>query len=160
MREILSKAKRLDNGEWVEGFLVKFESVYWIYNGKMDTTHPYVNEYGISSYPPIKYMVVPETVCRYTGLTDKHGKNIWENDVVKFKHGSKFDEKGFYYRNYAVEFVNTFVTYGLRLRNKSIHFPFKQATASMHDVEVIGNVFDSPELLGAENEKLDSNKKE
>ena len=70
---------------------------------------------------------------------------IYEGDVVKFKHGVEFSKNGIYYRNYAIEFVNTFATYGLRFRNKSIHFPCKQSTISMHDVEVIGNIHESEE---------------
>lgn len=42
------------------------------------------------------------------------------------------------------------VTYGLRLRNGSIHFPFKKATALQHDAEVVGNIYDNPELLGGD----------
>lgn len=133
-REILFKAKRIDNGEWVEGYLFRLS----------EKLHPFIM---LKNRAGDGYEVDENTVCQYTGLTDKDGKKIWENDIVKFKHGGEFSEKGIYYRNYVVEFVNTFVTYGLRLRNKSIHFPFKQATASMHDVEVIGNIFDNPELL-------------
>lgn len=139
MREILFKAKRIDLGEWIEGYYYK---TYGCRNGiKIDAhfIHNYENDEN--------YEIHHETVCQYTGLTDKNGRRIFEEDIVKFKHGGEFSEKGIYFRNYAVEFINTFVTYGLRLRNKSINFPFKQATASMHDVEVIGNIFDNPELL-------------
>lgn len=78
------------------------------------------------------------------------GAKIFEGDIVKFRHGGEF--VGIHHRNYAVEFVNTYVTYGLRLRNKSIFFPLKQSTADMHDVVVIGNIHDNPELLKEESE--------
>lgn len=132
MREILFRGKRVDDGEWVYGS-------YWLDSWSDGEPAHIINAED--------YLVDPATVGQYTGLTDENSVKIFEGDVIKFKHGGEFDEKGVYYRNYAVEFVNTFVTYGLRLRNKSINFPFKQATASTHDAIVVGNIYDNPELL-------------
>ena len=152
MREILFKAKRIDNGEWVEGLIWKKK-----YNA---------NKVFISCFPDKDdneevYVVDSNTICQYTGLTDKNGNKIWENDVVSFNHSRlrrilSVDVFGFpdfemaeYKRNYAIEFVNTYNHYGLRFRNKSIHFPCKRSTLRMHGVEVIGNIFDNPKLLEA-----------
>ena len=145
MREILFKAKRIDNGEWVEGDLI----------------HSFDEEkrFAISNLEGI-FEVAEYTICQYTGLTDKNGNKIWENDIVVFKH-EKFDfddglkpwertclpNKKEYKRNYAVEFCNTPTHYGLRFRNGSIWFMVHRMTIVMHDVEVIGNIFDNPELL-------------
>lgn len=128
MREILFKAKTKATKEWTYGHFVKQYDVSQIYTGN---GHECIYE---------------DTLCQYTGLTDKNGTKIFEGDIVKFKHGGEFDKK-IYYRNYAVEFINTYVTYGLRLRNGSIHFPFKKATALQHDAEVIGNIYDNQKLL-------------
>ena len=126
----------------------------WVYGYLCDKN--YINTVDEDEYGgkfTSEMLIDPETVCQYTGLTDKNGGKIFEGDIVKFRHGGEFSERGMWYRNYVVEYVNTFCTYGLRFRNKSIHFPCKQATVSMHDVEVIGNIFDNPELLkgGTEN---------
>ena len=129
MREILFRAKTKATKEWTYGHFAKQYDVPQIYAGN---GHECIYE---------------DTLCQYTGLTDKNGTKIFEGDIVKFKHGGEFDKK-IYYRNYAVEFINTYVTYGLRLRNRSIHFPFKKATALQHDAEVIGNIYDNPELIG------------
>lgn len=136
MRKILFRGKQEGNGEWVYGLLTIMWGQYHIID---------LNDEDVA------YPIDPSTVGQFTGLTDKNGTKIFEGDIVKFKHGGEFAEGGIYFRNYAVEFVNTFVTYGLRLRNRSIHFPFKQATAAMHDVEVIGNIHDNPELLEVKN---------
>lgn len=87
---------------------------------------------------------------------DWKGKEIYEWDIVSFTHNieilknrllmipSVYEE---YTRNYVVEFVNTYCTYGLRARNKSIHFKLSQATINTHNVKVIGNIHDNSELL-------------
>jgi len=142
-REILFRGKRVDNGEWVKGYLVVCDKHYYILTGKIDI---------INGFPQFEhYLVIPETVGQYTGLTDKRGKKIFDGDIVKFKHGGEFAEKGIYFRNYVVEYINTFVTYGLRLRNKNIHFLFKQSTATMHGAIIIGNIHDNQELLEVQN---------
>ena len=81
MREILFKAKRIDNGEWIEGSLINLD---------IDSGHCYiVPPYKKASTLPINFLITgrmklvdSETLCQFTGLCGKNGNKIWENDIV------------------------------------------------------------------------------
>ena len=146
----LCRGKRTDNGEWVEGFYFCMTHP----NGRH--TQDFISPLGAELSPgtpieKIQIEVDSDTICWCTGLKDKNETLIWENDIVSFVH-EKMKETDLlgvekYIRNYVVEFENTFSNYGLRFRNKSIHFKCKQSTLCMHGCEVIGNMIDNPELL-------------
>lgn len=100
----------------------------------------------------------PETGRRNT-QSDWKGIEIYEGDIISFTHEKhiKIEDElcskkrmKKYKRNYAIEFINTPYTYGLRARNKSIHFPLKQSTINTHDGKIIGNVFENSDLLKEE----------
>ncbi len=72
MREILFKAKRTDNGEWVEGY-------YFAQGNGCDSLLSYIKRVTDTVH------VDPATVCEYTGLLDKNGVRIFEGDIVRYK---------------------------------------------------------------------------
>lgn len=73
IRKIKFKAKRLDNGEWVEGDL------------KHSTSYIGIG-YPSSAFPdvPVVHRVDPSSVCQFTGLKDCKGNEIWEHDLIHF----------------------------------------------------------------------------
>lgn len=131
MREILFKAKRTDNGEWVEGNYITDE---------LDKEKAYIGYiFGIEDFDIVE--VNPETLCQYTGLKDKNGNRIWENDIVRIE-------------NSMDEGIGNAEFYG------GMWYVDGEPNNNLYDiveyddgeVEVIGNIFDNPELLGQDGE--------
>ena len=132
-REILFKAKRKDNGEWLEG--------YYIYCRKRHYILPVVNKaVGFDEREDEWVEIVPETLCQYTGLTDKNGQKIWENDILK----AHLDE------NYPEDITYTKIIWSeCRFCTKE-NYSSDVETLKKWDgeyFEVCGNIFDNPELL-------------
>lgn len=143
-REILFKAKRIDNGKWVEGSYLYCKDA---------TTVSFQNEHYILKFDGygIEYHAIDkETICQYTGLTDNNGNKIWENDVCSVnlicddseetekcivRYGRKAEnfkrELGFYVEWTKTDYLRMDICYWTE--NK--------------EVEVIDNIFDNPRLL-------------
>ena len=132
MREILFRAKRIDNGEWVKGY-------FW---RGVDHIYMIPSHVGIGYDDKIKHMsayaveVEPETICQYTGLTDKNGNRIWENDIVEDKRFNKFYKIVFRVRDG-----------GWYVENIKSGALFRIMERTSYQYERCGNIFDNPELL-------------
>ncbi|HJB90022.1 MAG TPA: YopX family protein, partial [Candidatus Eisenbergiella merdigallinarum] len=88
-----------------------------------------------------RYEVYPETLCQYTGLKDKNGKRIWENDIVQ--HVQRRAQRGV---NLRVSW-HTFKASWVLSKKGWMYNHFFEEGVGPEDVEVIGNFFDNPELL-------------
>ena len=142
-REIIFKAKRKDNGEWVEG--------YCVYCRKRHYVLPVVNEIiGYDEREDKWIEINPDTLCQYTGLTDKNGKKIWENDIVTITIECddyfNLSETGIVEYSYGQYELKVKTTDGKEaysnLINKLSEAPF--------EIEKLGNIFDNPDLLEVE----------
>lgn len=141
-REILFKAKRKDNGEWVEG--------YYVYCRKRHYILPVLNKaIGFDEREDEWVEVDPDTLCQYTGLTDKNGKKIWENDIVNCWTCIDIGD----FANYRVEIGYVEMNYGSfglhRIQDDTYYRPFKDYFEG-YNLHIIGNIFDNPELLEVE----------
>lgn len=123
MREILFRGKRKDNGEWVEGVPIKNKLGTFIC---YEENPHYCSQYYYMEIQDI-VEVIPETVGQYTGLTDKNGKSIFEHDIIMYPHS------GF-----------TVLWQGEIAGFMPFYEPCFKAIGG--DGEVVGNIFDNPEL--------------
>ena len=140
MREILFKAKRIDNGEWIEGCLVIDHSRSNLFEYRMQPV-----ESGVLYAPPI----YPETLCQFTGLCDKNGKRIWENDIVN--HNGEYAPVKF--GMYCSSFDYGNYNFGFYVDFPEETFYRKELGYWCRKVEASGNVFDNPELLQEESDE-------
>lgn len=147
----LFKAKRLDDGEWVQGNLIQscdatdgWESIIIpVKNSNMFTKH-IGHGYGNLGFENW-YRVNPSTICQCTGLKDKNGKLIWENDVVAY-WDTYSTESGYAEADCAGEVVWDEETLSFQVTNRLS----AESYEVLDECSVIGNIFDNPELLESE----------
>ena len=133
----LFKAKRIDNGEWVAGHYVKgldmyAKEVHLIF----EPTTIYYSSGETDGWSEID----PSTICQCTGLKDKNGKLIWENDIVRDKEGNCY--KVFWQNNYY-----QFSWICVKSDIFQIGTKWDLYIWRSYEIAVIGNTFDNPELL-------------
>lgn len=144
----LYRAKRTDNGEWVEGFYCKWikgKRLICYSEKEVDCIITWMSNGGMS-----RYEVDPSTICQCTGLRDKNGKLIWENDIAEL-----YDRNTDYRWRAVVRFGNPNheYTWGWQLEpigkceaNTDI-LCWIEMEESGAFCEVIGSAIDNPELL-------------
>lgn len=145
VREILFRGKRLDTGEWIEGYYAK-QSNHACFAHELKHQHFIFEDvfldFNLGGLQ--EFEVVPETVGQYTGLTDKNGKKIFEGDIAKFR---RFEN------NYIGKIIFNYKTAGFEFRWDVLVVAFGEKatyTANLSvcdEIEVIGNIYDNPELL-------------
>lgn len=142
MREILFKAKRVDNGEWVEG-------CYFVSGGEHFIYAEYIEGFCMPVVVNVK--IIPETICQFTGLCNKNGRKIWENDIIKYHFGEIYAPiKYGYYQNcfdsQKTEHLGFYVDWtGDKCLRKDLGYWIDMVYAIP-----VGNIFDNPELLQEE----------
>lgn len=132
MRDILFRAKLIDQDEWIEGFLILHGESVMMFSVR---GFPY----GTGTFH-----VDPNTVGQFTGLTDKNGKKIFEGDIIDASD-EWWDAAGYAGHNSPIIIVEW--------NNRECGFaPFSTydsncgVSINAMRCEVIGNIYDNPEI--------------
>lgn len=146
----LYKAKRKDNrecnGEWVEGSLVWSDDADDDYKAiiipatgsNMFTREGASGDLGFEKW----YRVDPSTICQCTGIPDKKGKRIFEKNIIRDERGSLGIVEYGVFDYYDIGFY-------IRWLSGSAEYYRNELGFWANKVDVIGNIFDNPELLEA-----------
>jgi len=126
MREILFKAKTINTKRWVQGYFF---------------AKPILERYFIIR-DEAQWEIDPNTLCQYTGKTDKNGNMIWENDLVEVKSNKRHFISQIYWDDYCEGFMfqDTETTFcGMDA--------FSDGGCYRFNNEVVGNAFDNADLV-------------
>lgn len=120
MREILFRGKEVESGDWYYGDI--FHS-----SVDVDTVriHDYRNRANVK--------IIPETLGQFTGLTDKNGVKIFEGDIVEYEG-----------KRYSINYLPHYARFSA-VKPNTVFCVFAYQRG-----EVIGNIYDNPELIGGE----------
>ena len=146
MREILFRAKRIDNGEWATGSYHHQTDYYGDPCDKhyiIDGTETDMEGYGEH------YEIDPETLCQYTGLNGKNGNRIWQNDIISINTYDYMEPQEDFFGE--VVYCEAWACWCIQQPDNEKPIPLCECEGSYQtDRFVEGNIFDNPELLKGE----------
>lgn len=149
MREILFRGKRIDNGEWVEGFYFETPLTDEATGSKPEDGWFFLTgrKRHCISLNNCVYEVDPSSVCQFTGLTDKNGKKIFEGDIIRVTFESDClagCEPECWSEMFEVFYDNEHHAWFTKINDEIGEWLYEYDG----ECEVISNIHDNPELGG------------
>jgi hypothetical protein len=123
------RGKRIDNGEWVYGYLVKQFGVFKIYDDSKEDFGDWIHE------------VIPETVGQFTGLTDRFGFDIYKGDLLQVWRsvGAKGQLRGKHIYPLPVEYCTDWASFVVVDKSNKIQYIINQQFGAY---EIVGNILE------------------
>ena len=142
MREILFRAKQVNNGEWVSGYYVYdyAHNAHFIFKNQLVCPNC-INDRRID-YSVCDYEIDPDTLCQYTGKSDEDGEKIFEGDIVGFIDLYS-TESGYSESSCLGEVIWSKEECCFHVTNRLS----AESWEVLDECKVVGNVFDNKELM-------------
>lgn len=150
MCEHKCKAKRLDNGEWIIGYLWRNSCASYFIRREVGYIRPEIQDFEID----------PDTICELIQHQDSHKQEIYQNDIIAFCIGNKTIHKILVWYNNEIRCMTAVPLDGIQTNGwdyynlKYPNYSYETLCLMLQDpwgdyskIEVIGNIFDNPELL-------------
>jgi uncharacterized phage protein (TIGR01671 family) len=140
-RQIKFRGKRIDNGKWLYGNYIQVGDHEYIY--PFEDLEPDGHHLVQISDKP--HLVIPETVGQFTGLTDRNGKEVYEDDILEFTF--------FYYGEKEIEVCKKGIidfedsSFVFSVSKEEVYYFSNLYFDSESDIEVIGNIHDNKDLI-------------
>lgn len=145
-RIVKFRGKRIDTGEWVYGSYHPHKEVMLCIASKEQVESnlkALIIQDGMSDWnltvPINTHEVIPKSVGEFTGLKDKNGKEIYEGDICQY-----YDKK-YYIIEWALNIGGMWLLSTIKYDNGPHGMGFEET--EQYELEVIGNIFENPELL-------------
>lgn len=169
-RTILYRAKRKDNGEWVEGFYCSKQSTTYCFKEDyerfpVETNHYIIQETMTDWGLPNEFRLIeidPSTLSQFTGWRDSYGIRIFENNIVEFVSSPRTSNKYLIWWNREMNCMEAIDCRCINFNghdywNDKTHRDYETFCLMMQDpwgdfreVKVVGNLFDNPEMIEGE----------
>ena len=162
-REILFRAKRIDNGGWVEGYYCTKKP--YCFDNRTEPNHIIITEFSVTG--TVYYEIDPTTLSQFTGWKDSHGNRIFENDIVEIVSSPRTSYKYLIWWNREMSMMEAISFDGINFNgtdywNDKEHRDYETFCLMLQDpwgdfseIKVIGNLFDNYEII-KENLKNDT----
>lgn len=131
MRKVKFRGKRMDNDAWVYGYLIGEDAI-------VGEIVDWDSEYFCTEF---WYKVDPETVGQYTGLKDNNGRKIYKGDIVRWSYSDGALPHWIEWSDINAGFAIVSDSEGHRM--------YEFDMSDLHEAELIGNIYDNPEIISA-----------
>ena len=154
-REILFRAKRIDNGGWVEGYYCTKKP--YCFDNRTEPNHIIITEFSVTG--TVYYEIDPTTLSQFTGWKDSHGNRIFENDIVEIVSSPRTSYKYLIWWNREMSMMEAIDFRSINFNghdywNDKTHRDYETFCLMLQDpwgdvseIKVIGNLFDNYKIV-------------
>lgn len=144
MKQVICRAKRIDNNLWIEGFPIEYNGIAYMLDCNLLDKGIYIELSSPSNttrftIPGVE--IDPKTIGRYTGVKDSIGNRIFEGDICFDSTIWRNDIATVIWSDETARFLFSYV-----LNDTRDELPFNEVNIS-ENIEIVSNIHNNPELI-------------